>query len=167
MNSVIDTPDTALMPREDACVKVNSKTRTAPFQCLVVSGQPQRRELLARAAEHAGWETVECADARNGWMASQRSLFRLAVIDLAEWGSDGVDEVRQLAERLARASGLLMMMCGNECDALEEIWARQLGAWLYLPGMGEEADIEMLCREARPIAERLTGVGKQSAEYAA
>jgi hypothetical protein len=47
------------------------------------------------------------------------------------------------------------VICGNEGRPQEEIWARQLGAWLYLPGVVESDDVAMLCGEARQIAEQL------------
>ncbi len=38
-----------------------------------------------------------------------------------------------------------------------EIWSRQLGVWMYLPGVDDESDIAMLCGEARNAVEKLNG----------
>jgi hypothetical protein len=35
------------------------------------------------------------------------------------------------------------------------VWVRQLGAWLYLPGVVDSNNFALLCGEARHIAERL------------
>jgi hypothetical protein len=42
---------------------------------------------------------------------------------------------------------------------MEEIWARQLGAWMYLPGVNDHSDVAMLCGEARNAAEKLSSLG--------
>lgn len=167
MNSVVEVPSAVVSPHVESRVSQRTPTATAAFQCLVVSGEESRRDMLSRAAELAGWETVVCADARTGYLASERRLFRLAMIDVAEATADVVEEIHRLSERLSGAPDLLLMICGNEGDALEEIWARQLGAWLYLPGVAEQCDVEGLCREAIPVAERLNGGSQRFAEHAA
>jgi hypothetical protein len=48
-----------------------------------------------------------------------------------------------------------LIVCGNEGDVEEEVWVRQLGAWLYLPNVTEASNLALLCGEARHIAERL------------
>ena len=49
-----------------------------------------------------------------------------------------------------------LIVCGNEGATEEEIWVRQLGAWMYLPGVTEGSNLSLLCSEARHIAERLS-----------
>jgi hypothetical protein len=63
--------------------------------------------------------------------------------------------MRWLAERLAADGTLLLVLCGNDGEALEEIWAHQLGTWLYLPGVDEASDLSMVCSEARTVVEKL------------
>jgi hypothetical protein len=48
-----------------------------------------------------------------------------------------------------------MIVCGNEGRIEEEMWVRQAGAWLYLPGVTESSNFALLCGEARQIAQRL------------
>ena len=129
---------------------------TSTFQCLVVSMSGSRRSMLEHAAQDAGWSTVVCGDVRAAWMAIKRQRFHLAVIDLD--GADAVSELRELSQEVTLTSNSLLMLCGNEGNALEEIWARQLGAWLYLPGVTEGNDVSALCAEAKPVAEKLNGM---------
>ena len=37
---------------------------------------------------------------------------------------------------------------------MEEIWARQLGVWLYLPGVVDDSDLSSLFEEGRAVASR-------------
>lgn len=131
------------------------------FRCLVVSQAALRRAMLAGGAERAGWETVVCEGVESGWHACQRERFEMAVVDFAvldsELEEEAVRQMRELTEQLATQRNTLLMLCGNEGDALEEIWARQLGVWLYLPGISEQHDVQDLCAQALPVAERLAG----------
>ena len=46
--------------------------------------------------------------------------------------------------------GLLLVICGHEGEVEEEIWARQLGVWLYVPGLSNAPaeDLSLLCQQA-------------------
>jgi hypothetical protein len=50
---------------------------------------------------------------------------------------------------------MLLVICGRDGDAMQEIWAHQLGAWLYLPGVDISGDLAMLCSQARMVVEKL------------
>ena len=77
---------------------------------------------------------------------------QLAIVDL-EAQPPGL--FRPVVEQLTARSGLLLIVCGNEGHVEEEVWVRQLGAWLYLPGVPDVDSFTALCGEARHIAERL------------
>ena len=130
--------------------------RAAPviglLECLVVAGGRQRQEMLATAAAERGWETIVCQDADSALRCLAQHSVRLALVDL-EGGTR--TRLAHLLEKLAASRGLLLIVCGNEDDAGEELWIRQLGAWLYLPGVVESSDLSALCGEARQIAEKL------------
>jgi len=126
------------------------------FQCLIVSADPQRRRMLERAAADSGWKTHLCADAATALAHVNRWLVQLAVIDLE---SQRLDSFRPLVERLSATSGTLSIVCGNEGNVEEEIWLRQQGTWMYLPGVVDTNDVGLLCAEARQIAERLGKTG--------
>lgn len=122
------------------------------FQCLIVAADPARRQMFERAATDGGWKSFPCADAATALTTINRSLVQLAIIDLEAGGRSAF---RPVVESLKGRSGLLLVVCGNEGDVEEEVWVRQLGAWLYLPGVVDTSDFGLLCGEARHIAERL------------
>jgi len=122
------------------------------YQCLIVSADPERREMFEHAAGEGGWMTVICADAPSALTCISRSLVQLAIVDLE---TQKLGTFRPVVEQLTSHSGLLLIVCGNEGDINEEIWVRQLGAWLYLPGVPDGNNFSTLCGEARHIAERV------------
>ena len=127
-------------------------TQQSTVRCLVVAPNVQRLEMLTRAAEAAGWGVVACAAASDGREVHQRERYELAIVDLDGLDSEAATELRSLGEDVASSSALLIL-CGNEGDALEEIWARQQGAWLYLPGVSDASDVSSLCDQARGVVE--------------
>ena len=125
------------------------------FQCLVVSADARRRQMLDRAAMEGGWETIVCADMNRAINEFHRTRFLLVLVDLEGGGHGSPDEFRQLCEQVSsESSNVLMAVCGHDGDAMEEIWARQLGVWLYLPGVTDGDDLSGLCSEACGIAEQ-------------
>jgi ActR/RegA family two-component response regulator len=126
------------------------------FQCLIVSADPRRRRMLEQAAAEGGWKTFPCADAPSALTHIHRWLMQLAVVDLE---AQAPESFRPLVEQLTACSGLLSIVCGNEGNVEEEIWARQRGAWMYLPGVSDSSNVSLLCGEARQIAERLWKAG--------
>jgi DNA-binding NtrC family response regulator len=122
------------------------------FQCLIVSADPGRRTMLDQAAADSGWKTFACADVPSARAQIHRWLMQLALVDLEAQRSESF---RPLVEELTACNGLLSIVCGNEGDVEEEVWVRQRGAWMYLPGVSDKSNIRLLCGEARQIAERL------------
>ena len=103
-----------------------------------------------------GWDTVVFSDAENALTEFHRARFQLAFVDLDGFDATPEDSFRDLCQQLAAAGGnLLLAVCGREGDGLEEIWARQLGVWLYLPGVTEGGGVAELCDEARGVVEQL------------
>jgi len=131
------------------------------WQCVVVSSDAVRCESLSRAAAGGGWRAIRCRTADSALAATERTHCQLAILD-AEAASAGRDteDLRRLVEQLARDNDLLLLVCGHERDPREEIWARQLGVWLYLPGVTAGPELSTLCGEALEIAERLANRGK-------
>lgn len=130
------------------------------FHCLIVSGDPERQEMLSRAAAESGWETILCSDAASAVSEQRRKFVQLAIVDLE---GDSCGEFGELLERFSSANGLLTVVCGTEGDMEEEIWIRQVGAWLYLPGVNESTDVSLLCVEAKHIVERMHAAAHTSA----
>lgn len=133
------------------------QARSAVHQCLVVTPSAHRAEVLERAAGEQGWETIITEDAENAAREAVRNRIALAVIDLQSVQSEEQAVYRELVEQLATRAGdgPLLIVCGAEEDPAGEIWARQLGVWMYLPGVNSQTDIAMLCGEARSAVEQL------------
>jgi ActR/RegA family two-component response regulator len=123
------------------------------LHCLVASAQAARQRLLAQSAKQWGWETTVCGDPADAQHTVARMCTQLAFVDLeGEQGAGFQSLVRQLADQRQ----VLLVVCGNEQDGAEEVWARQLGVWFYLPGISEGNTVGLLCRDARTIvSERL------------
>lgn len=131
---------------------VRNKGEYLLFNCLVVSNNVERQEMFAQAAAENGWETAICGDAASAISKQHRTFAQLAIVDLE---GDLSGELHELLEQFSQASGLLTIVCGHEADMDEEIWVRQVGAWLYLPGVTEDTNVSLLCGEARHLVERL------------
>jgi hypothetical protein len=128
---------------------------TAAHGCVVVSVHADRREMLADAASGAGWEAVTCLEPTDGVFAVGDQAIQLCVIDLQDCNLVEQQQLRELAGRFVRRPNCLLVVCGNQGDPREELWARQLGVWLYLPGVEEHCDVTSLCAQAREVADRL------------
>ena len=138
---------------------VRPKPREGTLPCLVVSCSESRRELLRRAAINGGWAAVACADVATARCECARTAFKMAIVDVEGVGEESVPrEFNDLCRPLSTSDGLLLVVCGHEGSAAEEIWARQLGSWAYLPGVREGTDLSTLCGEAREVARRATHV---------
>ena len=141
----------------DAPHPVLSRESTAtarPPGCLVIATHEARRGLLSAAAADTGWSTKTCDTPKSAKALIIRERLQMAVVDLESEDGRSPEELKDLSERLAREKGLLLVLCGNEGNAMEEIWARQLGVWLYLPGVVDDSDLGSLFEEAKRIAQR-------------
>jgi hypothetical protein len=150
-----DNPKAALATASEPATTVASGCCVALRQCLVVSAHAERREVLRRAAIDGGWLPLVFADAELAWEESRRSATPLVMVDLYDDADRLAETHRWLFERLSHETGRLIAACG--CDSLgpqEEIWARQLGAWLVLPGVAEAHDLAIVYEEAGKVLER-------------
>jgi hypothetical protein len=123
--------------------------------CLVVSTSARRAQLWVRAAHDEQWATIVCNTADDALRQSIRNRVELALVDLESAAPSQERMLRTLVERLAEHSGPLVAVCGNPDDVTGEVWSRQLGAWMYLPGVDRHSDIALLCSEARGILQKL------------
>lgn len=103
-------------------------------RCLVVTGNRGLRSRLEAIADLAGWDECVTADSDASLRDAIDGDYKLVVVDIAEPVGDRVNDSVDLAEEFAARPGTLLMVCGPKDGHDEEIWARQLGAWVYLPG---------------------------------
>ncbi|MEI6367628.1 MAG: hypothetical protein WCP23_11115 [Planctomycetota bacterium] len=116
-----------------------------------MSGDSSRRRRFEAAVELAGW--LECASPETSSELSESvdRDFQLAIVDIASPLGDRVNDTIEIATELAARPGMLLVICGSEDNVDEELWARQLGAWLYLPGVCDGDSLTSLCVEARRL----------------
>ena len=121
------------------------------LQCLVASASQTRRNLLTQAAGDAGWEQVICTTPADVLSQFGQHRVQFAMIDLDDRG--GTPEgAREVVQTLAQdSSRVLLGVCGHEADPEEEIWVRQLGIWLYLPGVTTSTEVGLLCEQALQV----------------
>ena len=134
--------------------------RVAPAtlrMCLVVSASPPRSQLLVRAAHQEHWATIVCRSADEAARQAVRNRIQLALVDLQSVPPAQEGAFRAFVEQLAARDGPLVAVCGKPNDTLGEVWSRQLGVWMYLPGVDSESDLALVCGEARSIVEKLYG----------
>ncbi len=149
------------MPATDASPDTRAPvSRRAPpilHTCLVVSASAHRAQLWVRAAHMERWATIVCSTADDALRQSVRHRVDLALIDLQSALHGDVQPWRRLVEQLAARGGPLLAVCGDSHDTSGEVWSRQLGVWMYLPGVDCQSDIALLCGEARDILKKLNG----------
>lgn len=128
---------------------------TALHTCLIVSTSPRRAQLLVRGAHEEHWATLLCTNADDALRQTLLHRVHLALVDLQSAAIEQESRLRALVERLAERGGPLLAVCGRAEDAMGEVWSRQLGVWMYLPGVDSQSDIALLCSEAKLILEKL------------
>ncbi|MEX0936252.1 MAG: hypothetical protein WDZ59_00215 [Pirellulales bacterium] len=152
------TPRQSAIPSTAAAVQLEGvrrqKTLRPLYQCLVVSWGDGRRGSIVRAARDASWAPIVCRDAISAAEHCARSRVYLALVDLLDIDQAAREHTYRLCERLVETQQPLLVICGHENQPHEEIWARQLGAWLYLPGLVETKEMTALAEEARLVVDK-------------
>ena len=124
---------------------------TGVVQCLVMSCDERRRDMLYKAATSQGWRAIACKDGAKAIRESILQRVQLALIDLQSALTAQRQDLKRLVESLADRRDTLLVLCGGAGDPREEIWARELGVWMYLPDVDETSDVGSLCAEARRL----------------
>ena len=151
MVAAVGITSEVLAPEATTGTLPRSTRRMGLLDCLVVSGDSSRRGRFEAAAELAGW--LECASPETSGELRQAidRDFQLVIVDVASPLGDRVTDTLEIAEEMAARPGTLLVICGSEDNVDEELWARQLGAWLYLPGVCDGDSLTSLCVEARRL----------------
>jgi hypothetical protein len=153
--AVLVSPELRVPSRRTAPVALNT--------CLVVSASARRAQLWVRAAQEEQWTTIVCTTADDAIRQAVRHRIELGLIDLQSAPAESEARFKSLVQQLASREGVLLAVCGKPDDTLGEVWSRQLGVWMYLPGIDSESDIALLCGEARSILKKLGGQAAWSA----
>jgi len=136
--------------------KADRRSVRAPgeIKCLVVSGDGGFRGRLEAVADLSGCATCEAPADVADLVAAVDGDFQLVIVDVAHPIGERVNDSVEVAEEFASRPGTLLVVCGSEDSVEEELWARQLGAWVYLPGVSSGDALVSLFAEARRVGER-------------
>ena len=134
----------------------NARTVRGPglLKCLVLSGNPALRNRLDSAMELSGWSACDAPESAADLQAVIDGDYQLVIADIAHPLGDRVSDTVEISEELASRPGTLLVVCGSEGSVDEELWARQMGAWVYLPGVSGGDALVSLLTDARRFAER-------------
>jgi hypothetical protein len=142
------------LPEDKSVVPMGTLVLPDLLRCLVLTWSEGRAELLRSAASNECWQATVNIDVRE----FLRNMFLLRVpltfVDLPDEKYRNYQTLRQAAERAKDLSDSLIVVCGMGHGppvdrAAEELWARQLGAWAYLPGDNGLAGLELIFGDAR------------------
>jgi hypothetical protein len=136
-------------------VRRTAKRTATGSVCLVVSPDPLRRMMFGQAAERAGWKSVVCSDEAQALEQIAGGAVGLTLVDTATPGPQSAADRKSLVEKLADQKNLLTVVCGRSSDTQEEIWAREFAAWMYLPGVAPESDLDPILAGAKEVVEKL------------
>ena len=144
--------------------EVRSLARQAPavragrgpgfLKCLVVSGDEALRHRLDTMSELAGWSACETPADAVELRALVEGDYHLVIADIASPLGERVNDTVEIAEEFAGRPNTLIVVCGSGESVDEELWARQLGAWVYLPGVSGGDALMSLFAEAQRVVER-------------
>lgn len=113
-------------------------------RCLVVSGDGPMRRRIRAVTTARGWECVVPVDAAG--VAAAGVEFGLVFLDLVR-PPEGVGEaMSRLVGAFAADRDMRVVVCGAADRPREEIWARQQGVTVYLPGVALGPEFSTLVR---------------------
>ncbi|MEN1681831.1 MAG: hypothetical protein AAGJ46_19800 [Planctomycetota bacterium] len=169
---------TTLSAKDRAAARASPSTRgqatpnrpgvtAASWPCLITSADAELAQWAGSAAQAAGWSVVSCSSARESLREAVLHEFPLALLD---YGGDPShrEALADLLRMLKSSTGSVQVVCERRPDdgCSGERWARQSGAWLYLPDVNASSDLTGVCREARSVVEKLRGPASPSATRA-
>ncbi|MEQ8849108.1 hypothetical protein [Botrimarina sp.] len=108
------------------------RQKSSESVCLLLAANAGRRAGLSKAAKSAGWRVLECDSATEATRQHQRWLTQLTAIDLGATAESVRKACQQFAESI-RQSDRLLLIYDEPGSPETEVWARQNGAWAYVP----------------------------------
>lgn len=119
------------------------------LRCLVLTWSLERGELLRSAAENELWKVTVRLDADEFVRDLFRLQFPLVFADLPVAKVTAYSLMRLAVGRAAGVGSSQIVVCGQQGECAEEVWARSLGVWAYLPGDSGLHGLEHIFSEAR------------------
>lgn len=154
-----------LLPEGERTPPLRSLTLPGMLQCLVMSWSELRTQLLRSAAENEDWQAVVCRDVNEFVRRVFQLNTPLTIVDLPKSDSTAYAGLCKAATRARDINDSLLVVCGTNGNTKEEVWARQLGAWTYLPAATDLAGLEMVFGEARKALARKSSAYVESDAY--
>ena len=153
---VVATGITSDAVKPGAGLATSTRTARGPglLKCLVLSGNRGLRNRLDAVMELSGWSACDAPEDSADLQAVIDGDYQLVIADVAHPLGDRVNDTVEIAEEIASRPGTLLVVCGSEASVDEELWARQIGAWVYLPGVTGGDALVSLFTDARRLAER-------------
>ena len=150
METVSQTPIARLTLPES---KTEAPTRVLVLpdllRCLVLTWSQNRAELLRSAACNESWQATVNIDVREFLRDAYMLRVPLTFVDLPDEKTSNYKVLQEAAQRASELGNSLVVICGFGGNPAEEVWARQLGAWAYLPGDNGLAGLELVFGDAR------------------
>ncbi len=153
-SSVLTRGNLALADRPQRVRRQARRAPPASLVCLVVSPDPLRQMMFGQAAARSGWKQVVCADHASALQHLASGTVGLVLVDTVTPNPNTAADRRLLVELLSDQKELLTVVCGRTNDPQEEVWARQCGVWMYLPGVAPEADLDPVLAGAKEVVQR-------------
>ena len=119
------------------------------LRCLILSWSDQRAKGLQSAAEKEAWETIVCSNAAKFIKHTFQQKVPLALVDLPHVEMAVYAEMHKATVKVCEVSDSLLIVCGAGENTSEELWARELGVWSYLPEVTQPSQLDWLFVEAR------------------
>jgi hypothetical protein len=149
----VDKPP-ALLPHPLRTAGARAHAPPQLIPCLIASTNASRRRLLRAVAEERAWQAILCRDAGELLAAVRQRRAPLLVIDLPDSAAADYAAMRRAVETARPLSGGLLAVLGQGADGLEEIWARGLGAWIYVNQASDRRHFLPLFDDARWLVAR-------------
>ncbi len=134
------------------------------LSCLLLSRSEQRAQMLQSVAKEESWQAKVCDDVQEFLLSVFQLDVPLIIVDLPSRTAASYAELREMTAQACGLNRSLFVVCGAadgdvEDSSEEELWARQLGAWAYLPDATDRGGLRLVFAEARKA------FAKQSAAY--
>lgn len=152
MVSAVGITSDMLVGASDAVASPRVGRMPRSLSCLVVTGNEQLRNRLQLVADIAEWPSCEAPRSGSELEAAADADHQLVVVDIADPCGERVSDTVRIAEEYVGRPGTLVVVCGSGESVDEELWARQLGAWLYLPGVSAADELVEVFVEARRLS---------------
>ncbi len=162
-NSAADARPSTLQPQQQWSTPVERlvgrarQSALAPpglLRCLAFSWSRRRARVLRTAAGAQGWDAIAAADAAEFLRSACQLKVPLTVVDLPQANTHLSATFRAAAERVQAWGQSLVVVSVAEANVADELWARQLGAWSYLPEVTGQEGWELVFCDARQAVAR-------------